>query len=796
MLGMLLRKMFRDIGKSVAQSIALTAVVAIGVASFISLVGAYRDLGTSYTHTYEVLSFADVDVRLLSAPQEAIDRVEAVAGVKAATGRLIIDTGMMAPGAASGARPIRARLIGVAANSHPAVDDVSIERGEYFDAGADRQALLEAHFAKAYSVDPGATVTPIVNGTPTSFRVTGVAASPEYLVVSASRQDIIPDPRNFAVLFVPLTTVQDLFKMGNVVNDVAIRLDAGADKQVVVAHIRSLLGSFGIEEVTWQADQASNAALKLDLDGYQQIGFFMPLLILIAAAAALFVMLGRQIRAQEPQIGIMMALGYGRGSVLFHYLSFSFVIALCGSVLGVIAGIPLGRLITSSYAGELGIPLVQSRVYADLIFIAAGLSIFVSLVAGFFPARRASVLLPAKAMRQDPAMALSRGGRTLVERALPLSVWGRLPFRNVFRVRSRAFSTLIGVIFAFILVLASLAMMDSMQRIVYDTFHKTERWDISVAFNEPQPIGHLQAVSEMAGVRSVEPILQLPVAVSAQSRGKNSEELLLTAYDPSLGMHHLDVVSGPPASVPLAAGDIVLTETIADKLGVAAGDIVRVSTPFGETTFTVRSLVNEMMGSVAYMSFDAARQWMPSGMEVYNGLYLTAAGGAPTQEDLVSRLYGLPGVSNVQLKTSVETAWNSLMGLYYALMGMILLFAFAMAFALLFNAMTVNVLEQQREIATMRSVGASSWRVAFVVLSETFLLWLVALIPGLLLGEVTAREMGNALNSDLFSLSISASPSSCLLSAGGILLVMLFSCLPAIRRVNRLNLATATKMLS
>jgi putative ABC transport system permease protein len=282
-------------------------------------------------------------------------------------------------------------------------------------------------------------VTPIVNGTPTSFRVTGVAASPEYLVVSASRQDIIPDPRNFAVLFVPLTSLQELFKMGNVVNDVAIRLDAGAGKQVVVAHIRSLLGSFGIEEVTWQADQASNAALKLDLDGYQQIGFFMPLLILIAAAAALFVMLGRQIRAQEPQIGIMMALGYGRGSVLFHYLSFSFVIALCGSVLGVIAGIPLGRLITSSYAGELGIPLVQSCVYTDLIFIAAGLSrLGAASGKGYAAGPRDGPVTGRPHARRAGAAAFRVGASSVSERVPCPQPRVLDPHRRYLRVHSRA----------------------------------------------------------------------------------------------------------------------------------------------------------------------------------------------------------------------------------------------------------------------------------------------------------------------------------------------------------------------
>ena len=52
------------------------------------------------------------------------------------------------------------------------------------------------------------------------------------------------------------------------------------------------------------------------------------------------------------------------------------------------------------------------------------------------------------------------------------------------------------------------------------------------------------------------------------------------------------------------------------------------------------------------------------------------------------------------------------------------------------------------------------------------------------------------VSADLFTLHIRVAPSTYVLTAAGILLTMFLATLPAIRKVNRLNLAEATKMLT
>jgi len=56
------------------------------VASVIALVGAYRDLCSSYNRAYDQLHFADTTFSLVAAPATVVNQIEQVPGVQAATG--------------------------------------------------------------------------------------------------------------------------------------------------------------------------------------------------------------------------------------------------------------------------------------------------------------------------------------------------------------------------------------------------------------------------------------------------------------------------------------------------------------------------------------------------------------------------------------------------------------------------------------------------------------------------------------------------------------------------------------
>lgn len=781
----------RDLRASLAQTIALVVIVALGVAGLTTLIGAYRDLGTSYNRTYDDLNFADVTFSLDSAPAGVLDDVRAMEGVAAATGRLVIDTGLEVSGAGDEQQNrIRLRLIGIPAKARPSVNDVLMLEGEYLDPAQPGSLLIESHFADYYERSVGDTVTPLINGERVEFNVAGVAASPEYLVLSSGRDDAIPSPRTFAVMFIGLAELQKLTGSGDTLNDIAVTFSTDADSETVTAALQDQLKPYGLKETIPRESQPSFAALKLDLDGYRELAYTMPTIILLVAAASLYIMLSRQVRSQQGQIGLMKALGYGRRAIVLRYLMQAVVIGVLGSIVGLLVGVPLTEAITSAYAKELGIPLVETNLYPDLMLVAVIISITVAVAAGIGPALTSARLQPAAAMRQDPTAGLVQGKLTLLERAISLPFWLRLPLRNLFRARRRSITTGIGVIFAFILILMTWGLFDSMRYMIDNNFNQVERWDVAAYFDQPQQPSDLDDVKKIQGVEQAVPLIQIPGTVSNNGE---SRDIFLTALPPDQDLHHLELDNDADPAEALAGDGMVLHQRIADTLGLSTGDPVTLETYLGSVDLIVTATVNELFPAAAYASLDeiSSSVGLPG---VYNGLFLSVD---PSRgQEVSAELYRIPGVNNVQLKSEMREDWQELMGLFYTFMGVMLAFALVMAFALLFNSMTVNVLERRREFATMRSVGAGRKRIAMLVSMESFFLWLVTLIPGLLLGWLAAKQLGTAFNSDVFTFTIIVSPAGFAGAAVGILITMLLAALPAIRRINRLNLAESTKILN
>jgi putative ABC transport system permease protein len=791
----LILKTLRDIRRSWAQTSALAFIIMLGVTSYIALLGAYRDLGNSYSHIYKQLSFADLTYSIYPTGSGIVETVQKIPGVAAAQGRLIVDLGMTRPGTLGKPgkeQQIRARLIGLPQAVHPAVNDVLVLNGRYFQPGDRKVVLLETHFAEAYQLKPGDTVYPLLDGKELPLQVIGVVASPEYLIVSPDKQEIVPTARTFGVLFMPSDELHKIFNLNDSVTNIAVRLMSNTNPQSVNVAIKEPLKRIGLIETTFQKDQPSNNALQADLGGYREIAFLMPGIILLVAAFSVYVLLGRQVHSQQRQIGLMKALGYANLAIVGGYLGYALVIGLSGGLLGVLVGSWLEGGITTEYALELGIPLVQTRFYPDLAWQGVLLSLFFSMMAGIGPALSATRVAPAVAMRQDPSISLEQGRRSLIDRLIPLPVWMRMAIRNLSRARRRTFSTALGIIFSFILILMTWGMLDAMNHLVDHYFNVTNRWDEMVTFSDPSLSGLGRALeSEWPGVQKIEPIVQFPATINLPGQDK---DIVLNGLLPDQELYSFQMTSGGTPAGAMANHRVILTTALANILNLHIGDPLTITISSKKQEAIIGGTTDEMITSNVYVDYQTARDWTGGRGLVSYGYYLKV--DPARAEQIRSELYHLSGVANVQLKSEMEKEWQALFGLFYAFIGMILIFAMGMVFALLFNTTTVNVLERERELATMRSIGTDGRWIAFLVTVESVILFFITLIPGLLVGNWAAGKMGNAFQTDLFSFQMVVSVRSYLLSAICILLVIVISALPAIRHINQLDLAEATKTIA
>ncbi len=786
----LFRKTVRDLWQQRGQTIALISLVALGVISFVGMIAAFRDLDVSYNYTYDTLHFADVTFYVQSAPEHLADQIAAMDGVKTAAGRLEIDTGLKLPDDAAyhAGETIQARLIGTN-GLDPGVNGLMLLDGEYPSQDQRDGILLETHFAENYGYGPGTVLKPRINGKKKALTITGVVASPEYLLVTANRQNVLPQPRSFAVMFVPLDELQRLANTGRQVNSISVLLAPTDNPEAVIESIKDRLKPYGLLATIKRADQPSHALLQLDLDGFRELSVIMPVMILGVASGAIYVLLGRQVRAQQTQIGLMKALGYSDRAVVLHFISYALFIGGAGAALGLLLGIPAGRGITSEYALELGIPLVQSHFYPDTVIIAPALSLFMTGLAGLFPALKSAQIVPAQAMRRTPSEALMKGHHLPLERVMPL--WLRAALRNTIRIPRRTLTTALGMLVSYVLVLASFGFLDTMNVMLDHQFNDIQKWDAMIGFD--QQVRYQQVVMDvrgLKGVTQVKPILQLPAVLKLPDK---DIEIGVTGLNPGQDMQRLLITA--PVEEALMPDHIVLTEAVATAHNIQVGDQVVVEVKDEDRHVTVSGITSEFAGAVAYVSMDQAQRWTDTHTPVYTGAYLRLRSGADLNK-LREDLYDLPGLASVSYDAELRQQWDDLMGLFYAFIYVFTFAGLAVSFVLLYNSVTVNVVEQEGEFATLRSFGTGVGRIVRQVLLDFGILWVLLLAPGMILGTYTAAQLGTAMGAELFAFPMVIKPPSYLWTALGILVTILLAGLPALRRIQHIDLVEATKRLT
>lgn len=789
---MILLKTWRDLRARRGQFLSLAALVSIGITSYVAFITGYLDLSASLERANTELAFADFNTRVLNAPESVGRLVERVPGVDAAEARLVIDTGLDLPGD----EQATARVVGIPLGRTPAVNRLIVQEGRLPRPGERDVAVLNGKFTGETGLGVGTVLDLHTGGRKTPIRVVGIGTSPEYFYPIRAKGEI-PSPGEFAVFFMEQEQVGRLFARTGGANDVAVLIEPGADLDDVIDGVEDVLDRYVVLDSVPQADQPSNFGLQEEVEQNKAMADFMPGLILIISSLSLFIALSRLVQSQRGEIGLMKALGYTDVQVLAHYLAFSLIIALGGSALGIALGIWSAKGIADLYVSMLGLPLLTTHIYPGVILNAVLMSSVACVLAGIVPAWGAVRIAPAAAMHSDPNLATRGGGRIpLLERAfgwaMPRSFTFRIPLRNVFRARRRSLYTVIGIAFAMVLTVATWSMFDAIDYLMDKVFQQTERWDVVAGFEERFGSDRVVEVGRWQGVERVDPALVLPVEVHGKT---GTYDAMLTAMSPGAAFHGFDVTEGADAPEALREGKLVLAESVGRRLGVGPGDTVGVKSPYlrDKVTFEVGSLSEEILGGPVFASADVGRELLGSGRFEYNSMYLFV--DPDRASEIREDLYDLPGATQVQVKATLFEKLMSLMEFSYTFGAIMLAFGFAMAAAVIYNTFTANILERTREIATMRTIGESNSRIAVMVTIENIFLALAAVPLGVWLGLLAADALYASFSTEAYSFKAVIYTESVVWIVVINLAVLLISEIPPVRRIFRLDLAEATKVM-
>jgi putative ABC transport system permease protein len=775
----------RDLWALKGQALAISMVIGAGVAMFIMYLSTFASLRLTQQTYYERYRFAHVFAGLVRAPLSLKERIAEIPGVARADARVVVDVTLDVEDLAE---PASGRLIGIDLPHAPMVNDVFLRRGRFPDIGRPDEVLVSEAFATSRELEPGDQVGAVINGRRRNLDIVGIALSPEY-VYSIRPGELVPDDSRFGVFWMHGRGLAAAFNMEGGFNNVSLTLLPGASDADAIARLDRLLADYGGLGAIPRSLQTSHWFLDNELKQLQSVGLVLPVVFLLVAAFLLNVVLTRIVSIQREQIAALKALGYSNGELSWHYGKLSLLIGAAGAALGVVGGGWMGAGMTSLYNAFFRFPTLQYHLPPSVVvggvwvsFVAAGLGALNAV-------HRVAALPPAEAMRPEPPARYRQSWLERAGLARFLSAPVRMILRNVGRHPVRAATSVMGVAAAVAMLVLGTFFLDSIGVLMDVQFFVIQRQDMTVTFVLPASGRALHEIARLPGVLHAEPMRSVPARLRLAHRSRVIPVQGLIA-DPHLN-RVVDVKGGP---LRLPPDGLVLSLKLAEVLDARVGDHVTVEILEGlrrVKVVPVTGIVDEYMGTSAYMEIDAVRRLAGEG-DALSGALLTV--DAAQAAALYQRLKDTPAVAGVSLKrTAIESFQNTLAETFYVMIFFNLLFSSVIAFGVVYNAARVALSERSRELASLRVLGFTRGEISFILLGELASVTLMGIPVGMLLGYVFAGLLVAAFNTELYRFPLVVSTRTFAYAGFSVIVAATLSGFAVRRRLDHLDLVAVLK---
>ena len=787
------RKLLRDLRLMWSQALTIALVVASGIGGFITTLSAVDSLALARDRFYTDNHFADVFAGVKRAPNSVAEVLRAVPGVADVQTTVEEFVRISIPGDGAG-DAITGQLIGIDARTGLRLNRITLRSGHAADASLSPGRPLpdgalpcwvSEVFASVHGLKPGARLNALINGKQRTLVVAGVALSPEFIFAGLFG---MPDQHGFGVFWVDAEALAAAFDMTGAFNRVALRLAPQADATAVMATVATALQRYGGREAIGRADQTSHAMVENEIKQQRLLGTLLPSIFLAVAVFLLNVVISRLVATQREQIAALKALGYPNKTIAAHYLKLVLLISGVGLVLGLLAGRVLGAMFTGLYAEAFRFPQFEHHIAAWLIGTSVALTV-ATAVLGTLNALRATVRLsPAEAM-QPPAPGHYR--RTLLERlgATSIATPLRMILRNIERRPWRSALSVVGVAASLALVVMGNYLRDAIEVIVDNQFNQAMRLDVALWTFEPVSNTALAEVRHLPGVTAAESTRFVPVTLVHGHRRERSE---LRGYALQPELYRIVDMSGH-AHAPLGDG-VLLTDRLARKLDLRAGDTVQVEVRQGRTrtlVLRVDGLVTEMMGLNAYMNRAALNRALGEG-NLSSGFALTVERGR--EAELLAATRAMPMVSGAFSKGTLLRNMQEVSARNINIMSTVLtVFASIIAVGVVYNNARIALAERTWELASLRVLGFTRAEVSGLLLGEMAIFVALALPLGMLLGYGLVQGMAAALASDQFAFPVVIRARTFAWAALCVLAAAIASALVVRRHIDRLDMVAALK---
>ncbi|MBI5382761.1 MAG: FtsX-like permease family protein [Opitutae bacterium] len=779
-------KLLRDLRALKSQALAVSLVMACGLAMMIMARSLILSLETARADYYREHRFAQVFARLKRAPESVRDEIAAIPGVGVAQTGIAMQVTLDLPGMDE---PAIGLINSLPEHGELALNRLYLRKGRLLAGPAARgEILVSEAFAEAHRLEPGDKIAAILYGRKQTFRIAGIVLSPEF-IFEAPPGSALPDNRTYGVFWLPYKELATACNLYGAFNKVELTLAPGTSARSVMAALDRVLEPYGGRGAYGLRDHPSDSRLSDEIRQLQVLSIGFPLVFLSVAAFMTSAVMSRQIALQREQIAILKAFGFSNRQVGWHYLKFALVIVALGTGLGALGGAVLGRRLVTLYHVFYRFPALEFRLAGGVLVVAAAVSALAALIGVWGAVRAAVRMAPAAAMRPEPPATFRPALAERLGLARSFSPSLRMALRNIERRPLRALLTCFALALATGILIVPNAIRDGINYVLDYQWDLIQRQTVMVSLVEPGPARALADFRHLPGVITAEPFRAMPVEFRAGNRTRR-----ITILGLSAGSQLNRVFDAHDRQIVLPPRGLVLSRKLAEVLGVKPGEPLAMRVLEGKRpvcVVPVAALAEDFAGTIAYMELEALNHLLGEGDRV-SGAYLTVAAGQ--WQEFLREVKQTPRARSVVVKDAMRESFRKTTAQTIGLLQTIyLVFATVVAFGIVYNSARIALSERQRELATLRVVGFTRGEVGAVLVGELTLLTLVALPAGLLIGSGFAAGIISMINTEFVRLPTVYTAGNYAYAVAIVSLASLLSAIFACRHLNRLDLVGALK---
>lgn len=785
MLASINKKSLRDLWAIKGQMIAITLVMAAGIAIFIIMFGVLDSIKLTRDTYYERHQFADVFSALKRAPNTVKARLSEIQGVSVLETRVVFGVTLQMDNMPE---PATGRIISYPDNSEPLLNKLYLRSGRYLQSNEDDAILADENFVSAHQLKLGDKVSVIMNGKKRALKIVGTVLSPEY-VYSIAPGAMMPDSKRFGVFWMSRRSLEAAVNMKAAFNDVAAVLDRSANVDNVISDIDYILKPYGGLTTHKRSEQLSNFFVRNEIAQLQSMGTTAPILFLAVAAFLINVVMSRQIATQREQIGMLKAVGYTDLEVAMHYLKMVAVIIVIGSIIGVALGTWMGTGMTQMYTQFFHFPILKYSFSLEVIIFAIFAYAISGVIGTLIAIKNATRLPPAEAMRPESPTVFKQSWLSKIGLHQHLSFLTRIIIRQVERKPFRALLSSIAIAFALAILVFSFFMEDSMEYLLDVQYGITQREDVNIAFVEPKPYRALEEIRVLPNVQHVEPIRNVAVILKHGHIEKRSS---ITGLPQSPSLRR--VIDKKLNAVAIPKQGIALNKTLADLLKVSTGDVLTIEVLEEKRQILqvpVSAIVQEFIGLGAFIDLYYLNQLLDSPPKISGASLMIDHYGSAI---LYQKLKEIPAIIGLNIISVMRQLFEDIMAENLLKMVAVnVLFASFISFGVIYNTARITISERGRELANLRVLGLTRTEVAYLLFGELCLITLLAVPLGLLLGYSLCLGMAQSMDSELFRIPVYLKNSTYAYAV----VIVLFSAVASFymvwRQVDNIDLVSAQK---